>query len=169
MTFEWELPSAERLVVGTIGEPGQRVFYLQAREGPQLLTLKLEKIHVAELSSRLLELIEDWPELDTSEIEPGELEAPVEADFVVGTLSLGFHDDEQERIVLIAEELVPDEERENASVARIVVTRAQVAALARHGAELVGAGRAPCPLCGYPLDPRGHVCPRSNGHGPPRT
>jgi uncharacterized repeat protein (TIGR03847 family) len=166
--FEWELPSAERLVVGTIGEPGQRVFYLQAREGPQLVTLKLEKIHVAELSNRLLELIEDWPELDTSAIEPGELEAPIEPDFVVGSLALGFHDD-GERVVIVAEELVPDDESENASVARIVVTRAQIAALARHGAELVTAGRAPCPLCGYPLDPRVHVCPRSNGHGPPRT
>lgn len=168
MRFEWELPSAERLVVGTVGPPGQRVFYLQAREGAQLVTLKVEKLHIAELSNRLLELIEDWPELDTSAIEAGELEAPVEPDFIVGSLALGFHDD-GERIVLIAEELVPDEEEADASVARIVATREQIAALARHGAELVTAGRAPCPLCGYPLDPRGHVCPRSNGHGQPRT
>lgn len=166
MKFEWELPSADRLVVGTVGPPGQRVFYLQAREGPQLVTLKLEKIHVAELSNRLLELLEDWPELDTSNIDPGELEEPVEPDFTVGSLALAFHDD-GERIILVAEELVPEDEE--GSVARIIVSRAQIAALARHGAELVTAGREPCPLCGYPLDPRGHVCPRSNGHGPPRT
>jgi uncharacterized repeat protein (TIGR03847 family) len=166
--FEWELPSADRLVVGTVGPPGQRTFYLQAREDAQLVTLKLEKIHVAELSNRLLELIEDWPELDTSHIEAGELEEPIEADFAVGSLALAFHDD-GERIIIVAEELVPDDDEENGSVARIVVSRAQIAALARHGAELVTAGRAPCPLCGYPLDPRGHVCPRSNGHGPPRT
>jgi uncharacterized repeat protein (TIGR03847 family) len=165
--FEWELPSADRISVGTVGPPGQRAFYLQAREGAQLVTLKLEKVHVAELSNRLLELIEDWPELDTSAVDPGTLEEPVEADFVDGKLALAFHDD-GDRIILLAEELVP-EGVEDGSVARVVVTRTQIAALARHGAELVNAGRAPCPLCGYPLDPRGHVCPRSNGHGPPRT
>ncbi len=167
MRFEWELPSADRISVGTVGPPGQRAFYLQAREGAQLVTLKLEKVHVAELSNRLLELIEDWPELDTSAVDPATLEEPVEADFVVGSLALAFHDD-GDRIILLAEELVPEGE-EDGSVARVVVTRTQIAALARHGAELVNAGRAPCPLCGYPLDPRGHVCPRSNGHGPPRT
>jgi uncharacterized repeat protein (TIGR03847 family) len=165
--FEWELPSADRISVGTVGPPGQRAVYLQARERAHLVTLKHEKVHVAELTNRLLELNEDWPELDTSAVDPATLEEPVEADFVVGSLALAFHDD-GDRIILLAEELVPEGE-EDGSVARVVVTRTQIAALARHGAELVNAGRAPCPLCGYPLDPRGHVCPRSNGHGPPRT
>ena len=166
MSGRWELTAADRLAVGTIGPPGQRVFYLQARQGPQLVTLKVEKVHVAELSSRLLELSADWPETDAGALEPTGLEDPVEPDFVVGTLQLGFHDD-GERIVMMAEELVP--EGEEASSATIVVTRQQLLALAQQGAELVGAGREPCKLCGYPLDPRGHTCPRSNGHGPPRT
>ena len=49
------------------------------------------------------------------------------------------------------------------------MTREQAAALAIRGTELVEAGRPPCPLCGYPLDARGHVCPRTNGNRPPLT
>ena len=54
------------------------------------------------------------------------------------------------------------------AVARFGCTRGQAAALAMRGATLVATGRAACPLCGYPLDPRGHVCPKTNGHRPPR-
>ncbi|MGH9299272.1 MAG: DUF3090 family protein, partial [Acidimicrobiales bacterium] len=53
--------------------------------------------------------------------------------------------------------------------ARLVMTREQAAALAIRATELVEAGRPPCPLCGYPLDPRGNVCPRTNGHSAPLT
>jgi uncharacterized repeat protein (TIGR03847 family) len=163
---QFDLPEAERLVVGTVGPPGERVFYLQARQGRQLLTLKVEKAHIAELSVRLIALLSDVPEVDASDGGDEELETPIEPDFVVGSLALAF-DDDGERIVLLAEELVA--EGEDGSVARIGASRDQVAALARHGAELVAAGRPTCQLCGYPLDPKGHVCPRSNGHGPPNT
>lgn len=166
MTMTWDLPAADRLVVGTVGPPGERVFYLQARQDRQLVTLKVEKAHIAELSSRLLELLADRPEPVGPDPGDSDLETPVEADFVVGSLGLAF-DDDGERIILLAEELVA--EGEQGASARIVVTRAQIAALARRGSELVAAGRPPCPLCGYPLDTRGHTCPRSNGHGPPRT
>lgn len=163
---DWELPAVDRIVVGTVGPPGQRVFLLQARQGPQLVTLKLEKVQVGELARRLAETFADLPEIDDSPLDDELLEEPVEPDFVVGALAVAF-DEEADRLVLIAEELVP--EGEEGSSARIGATRRQIAALIRAGADLVEAGRPPCPLCGYPLDPRGHVCPRSNGHGPPRT
>ena len=101
-----------------------------------------------------------------------ELEEPVDAAWVVGTLGLSY-DSAADRIVLLAEEAVPeDEELEepdetSASMARFTITREQAAALAIRGTELVEAGRPPCPLCGNPLDPSGHVCPRTNGHRPP--
>jgi uncharacterized repeat protein (TIGR03847 family) len=73
--------------------------------------------------------------------------------------------------VLLAEEIeVVDEEGDavaSGGLARLAVTRQQAAALAERGEELVTAGRPRCPLCGSPLDPDGHACPKTNGHGPP--
>ena len=162
MTQSFDLPDVERIVVGTVGEPGQRVFYLQARQGRQVVTLKVEKAHVAELSARLIALLSEAPEPGSG--DDVSLEAPIEPDFVVGSLALAF-DEETDRVILLAEELV--DEGDEGSVARIGASRDQIATLARVGAALVAAGRPTCQLCGYPLDPAGHVCPRSNGHGPP--
>lgn len=160
-----ELPDAERLVVGTVGPPGQRTFYLQARQGRRLLTLKVEKFQVAELAARLMAVFSGMGDVDASPRDDEELEAPVEPDFVVGSLSVAL-DEEARRVVLVAEELV--EEGAEGDVARIGATFDQVAALARRGAELVAAGRPTCRLCGFPIDPEGHTCPRLNGHTAPR-
>jgi uncharacterized repeat protein (TIGR03847 family) len=178
-TVVYDLPNPERLVIATVGPPGQRTFLLQAREGRQLLTLKLEKGHVAELSRRLIDLLADLPIAVGTDVDASTLETPFEADFVVGGLSLTW-DEVAERFVLVAEELVlvdvdddddldddEDDEMPTGAVARIGASPDQLAALAQAGEALVAAGREPCPLCGLPLDPRGHVCPRSNGHGPP--
>ncbi|MER3453292.1 MAG: DUF3090 domain-containing protein, partial [Acidimicrobiia bacterium] len=86
----FELPEAERVVVGAVGPPGQRVFYIQARQGRRLVTMKVEKAHVAELSARLALLLADVPGVDPSPAGDESLETPVEADFVVGTLSISF-------------------------------------------------------------------------------
>lgn len=161
----FELPDAERLVVGTVGPPGQRTFYLQARQGRQLLTLKVEKFQVAELAARLMAVFSGMGGTDASPRDDEELEAPIEPDFVVGSLSVAL-DEEARRVVIVAEELV--EEGTEGDVARIGASFDQVAALARRGAELVAAGRPTCRLCGYPIDPEGHTCPRLNGHTAPR-
>jgi uncharacterized repeat protein (TIGR03847 family) len=86
---------------------------------------------------------------------------PVVAEWVVGSLGVSY-DEEADRIVIVAEELV--EEGDDGARARISATREQVAALSAQGAEAVAAGRPPCPLCGQPLDPEGHTCVRLNGH-----
>ena len=79
-----------------------------------------------------------------------------EPQWVVGTLGVSY-DEDSDRIVLVAEELV--EEGEDGDVARCAVTRAQAAAFAIRATGLVEAGRPPCPMCGLPLDPAGHECP----------
>src|SRR5437588_594219 len=171
MSDSHDLYDAERVTVGTIGPTGQRVFLLQGRQGSLTVTVKLEKQQVAALSQYLAKVLEELP-------DPGilpedlELEEPLDAAWVVGTLGLSY-DSTADRIVLLAEEAVPEEEEvdeadeTNASMARFTITREQAAALAIRGTELVEAGRPPCPLCGNPLDPSGHVCPRTNGHRPP--
>jgi uncharacterized repeat protein (TIGR03847 family) len=166
MSAFFELSEPTGVTVGAIGPVGQRVFVLQARQGSQLVTVKLEKQHVAAIARHLGQLLQDLARPD--EIPEGnlELEAFDEPDFVVGTLAVAY-DAAAERIVIFAEEAVAEDEEGGS--ARFSLTTAQAAAWAIRGTRLVEAGRPACPLCGYPLDPRGHVCPRKNGHHAPLT
>ncbi|MGI8683727.1 MAG: DUF3090 family protein [Acidimicrobiales bacterium] len=163
MSESYELLDVDKVTVGAVGEPGQRLFLLQARAGAQVVTLKIEKVQVAALATHLGTMLQELP-------RPGhlpddfELEEPTEPEWVVGSLGASF-DPALDRLLLVVEEAVL--EGEEAAEARFSLTREQVAALAIHGTRLVEAGRPPCPLCGYPLDQRGHVCPRTNGHRPP--
>ncbi len=160
MSSSFELSDVERLTVGTEGPPGKRIFYLQAATSAQVVTLRLEKTQVAALVAYLSAMLSDLP---TPTDLPTEMDLvePVLAEWVVGSLGVTY-DEGRDRILLLAEELV--EEGDEGASTRMLVTRAQVAALAVHGAALVAAGRPPCQLCGLPLDPEGHVCPRLNGH-----
>jgi len=182
VSSSFDLSSVDRITVGTVGVPGSRTFFLQAREDSLLLSLKVEKGQVAALAERLGELLRENP-AGSRIPEPAELdlEEPTLAEFVVGSLGLSFSPDD-DRVVIVCEELVlvdpdgdeddldddeDDEDGPGGAVARFGLTRGQAAALAMRGALLVATGRAACPLCGYPLDPQGHVCPKTNGHRPP--
>jgi uncharacterized repeat protein (TIGR03847 family) len=176
-----ELDPVTRLTADAVGEPGQRTFYLQAADarGDQV-TLLVEKEQVR----RLAENLETWlPELaagrpedpaEAAAAEAGELALaePLEPDFRVGQLSLSY-DEERDRVLVIATELQADEEEPlelaDPLEVRLLVTRAQLRVLARHGAEVVARGRPLCPLCGNPLDPTGHICPAQNGQRPSAT
>jgi uncharacterized repeat protein (TIGR03847 family) len=167
---DYELESPDRFAVGTVGPVGERLFLLQCRQGPLHLTLKVEKQQVAVLAQYLARIVRqlgrpgDLPD-DT------ELQEPTDPDWVVGTLSVSY-DEDVDRLVVVAEELVVEEDDEDvvdASAAKISLTTEQAAAFAIRATQLVEAGRPPCPLCGLPLDPAGHDCPRTNGHRPPAT
>jgi uncharacterized repeat protein (TIGR03847 family) len=167
----FDLPAVQRLTVGTVGPVGKRAFYLQARQGDELVTLKVEKQLVGALSQRLALLLEDLPTVgDLPTGEALELEEPVLPEWPVGTLRIEY-DHHADQVILVAEEVTEVDEEgepiETGGMARFAATREQVAALVHRGAELVEAGRPLCPLCGYPLDPGGHSCPRTNGHRAP--
>jgi uncharacterized repeat protein (TIGR03847 family) len=159
-SFDFEAP--DHFTVGTVGPAGQRVFYLQAREGRTLVTLKCEKEQVRGLAQYLGELLEklegpsETAPIDTDLIEPTEDAWPV------GSLGVGY-DEERRRIVVIASEVVEEEGQEPAT-ARFQISRAQATALVARADSLIRAGRPICPMCSQPKDPGGHVCPRSNGH-----
>lgn len=165
--FEFEHPS--RVIVATVGEPGQREFYLQVREGEVVVTLKVEKQQVAALAIHLGELLQDLARPGHSDDDGAvDLEVFIEPSFVVGGLGVAY-DAELDRILLMAQEISRDNDAEDRAEARFSLTREQAVGLAILGTRLVESGRPPCPLCGFPLDPRGHNCPRTNGHGAPRT
>jgi uncharacterized repeat protein (TIGR03847 family) len=186
----FELPDVEWATVGTVGPPGQRTFYLQARQDDQLITLKLEKQQVAAIAQFLGEILSDLPVPDPlPEDDALALAEPVLAEWAVGGLQLAY-DSGLDRVVILAEEVsdeaedadepdtqeiggeeirteepsVADSER---GVGRLSLTRTQAAAIVRRGWDLVNAGRPACALCGHPIDPEGHSCPRTNGHRPP--
>jgi len=166
VSSSFDLSDVDHITTGTIGPPGQRVFYLQAAQEGQVVTLRLEKAQVAALVRYLGTVLSDLPPPDDLP-SAADLIEPVVEEWIVGSLGISF-DESSDRFVLEVSELVPeDEEGEplaEAAVARFGASRTQMAALAMHGAAVVAAGRPPCPLCGQPLDPEGHVCARLNGH-----
>jgi uncharacterized repeat protein (TIGR03847 family) len=177
-----DLDPVTRLTADAVGEPGQRIFYLQAASGADQVTLLVEKEQVRRLAESLQnwlpELAADRPE-DPGEVamaEAGELALaePLEPDFRVGQLQLSY-DGERDRVVIVATELQAAEDEDEPLEppeplqVRLFVTRPQLRVLARHGSQVVARGRPLCPLCGNPLDPTGHICPALNGHRPGAT
>lgn len=162
MSASFELESPDHFTVGTVGPSGQRVFYLQAREGRTLVTLKSEKEQVRALSEYLSILIDRVP--DSGEPVPTTLALiePADEAWAVGTIGVGY-DEASGRVVVVLTGVV-EEEGEEAPSARFAVTRAQAAAFVERAQQLVRAGRPICPMCANAIDPGGHVCPRSNGH-----
>lgn len=171
MSEQYDFEDAEHVAVAAVGEPGERVFLLQARKGTLAVTLKVEKQQVAALVAYLVRLLHTVPlQAPAAGDEPAtpEAGAATDPDFVVGALAVTY-DETADRVVLVAREVTAEDEEEAGAIARLVVTRAQAAALAKEGKRLVEGGRPPCPFCGYPLDKRGHTCPRANGSHPPIT
>ena len=170
MAESYDLPSVDAVTFGTVGEPGKRVFYVQAWAASTVVTLKVEKQQVQGLAAAMQELLNDLPTESSPAAAPG-LRPPVEAEWVVGGIGLSPFDDATQRVTVLFEELVRgsgeeggDEEGAEGASARIGVTIAQMVALVERGEELVAGGRPNCPLCGNPMDPDGHACPKTNGH-----
>jgi uncharacterized repeat protein (TIGR03847 family) len=151
--------SPERVMVGTRGEVGARLFLLQAREGRRLIVVKCEKQQLAALAQ--------WLGVAITEMgRPGHLpedlalEAEYEPDLVMGDVSLAV--DAEARHVDVVIDSVDDEDQ-----LLLTLSAEWAGALAIAIVRLIEAGRPPCPLCGGPLDARGHDCPRTNGHRAP--
>ncbi len=175
----------ERFVAGTVGPPGQRTFFLQARSGARVTSVALEKQQVSVLAERIDELLDELlrsiegestiPALPPVALQDNDpLEQPIVEEFRAGTMTLSW-DAADERVVVevfpLTEEAVvepgtPEEEIEEPEPEEVLLVRLP-AGLARafsaRAQAVVSAGREPCPFCGSPLDPSGHLCPRANG------
>ena len=162
MSASFDLDQPDHFTAGAVGAPGQRVFYLQAREGRTLVTLKSEKEQVRALGEYLTTLLERVP--DGGEPKPSTLALlePVEEAWAIGTIGVGY-DEAIGRVVVVLTGVV-EEEGDEAPSARFAVTRAQAAAFVERAQELMRGGRPICPMCSGAIDPGGHACPRSNGH-----
>ena len=185
----------ERFVAGTVGEPGDRTFFLQARGGGRVISVALEKVQVSLLAEKLEELLTeasrrfgvelpDAPAVAVHDNEP--LDTPVDEEFRVGTLGLAFDVDTTTVVIEAIEagegdaevDLGVDDDDDDDTAAdddddepdddldrlRVRLTPEATRAFIERARRVVNAGRPPCPLCGQPLDPAGHLCPRHNGY-----
>ena len=161
-----------RIAVDALGPAGQRIFLLQASLGDTTITLKLEKHQAAVLAFSIDRVLEElagrFP--GSSGVSPSEeplssdlmLQEPLDVLFVVGQMGMGY-DQAEDALVLVLQELTADEGGQDVRVVRMWATRGQMKALSRRIKEVVASGRPICPLCGEPVDPDGHLCPKSNG------
>jgi uncharacterized repeat protein (TIGR03847 family) len=162
MSESFELRAPEHFTCGTVGAPGERVFYIQARQGRRLVTLKSEKEQVRALGEYLAELLDKLPAGTGVKLPEAALLEPIEPAWPIASIGLGY-EDATRRIVIVATAMV-EEEGDEAPTAKFSVTREQAAAFVSRAQTLMKGGRAICPLCSQPKNPDGHVCPRSNGH-----
>jgi uncharacterized repeat protein (TIGR03847 family) len=156
-------------VAGTIGEPGERAFFIQVRNKGRVISVALEKAQVQAIANRLelivAEVRKSNPLISISNVpqDDAPLETPVDEEFQVGAISLAWNELDQ---VLTFElyELEDDETDEDGHVLEINFDLGMAIAFGQRSKALVNAGRLPCPFCGIPIDPRGHLCPRANGY-----
>jgi uncharacterized repeat protein (TIGR03847 family) len=169
----YEFNPTSHITIGAVGQPGRRTFFLQASQGERLISLKLEKEQVVALARAIETILE---ELEQRELRPvssleepsGDalaLRQPVEPAFVAGQMALAF-DQASGLLVLVVQEAAETGAAEGPplQVARFWAGLGQMRALSRVAREVAGQGRPICPLCGNPIDPGGHFCPRGNGH-----
>jgi uncharacterized repeat protein (TIGR03847 family) len=179
--FDFQAPT--RFVVGTVGMPGDRTFFLQARQESQITSVVLEKAQVSALAERVDQLLDEVTSTRGMEDEipatapaaladPAPLDLPIVEEFRVGAMALGW--DEASRRVVVEAHAVADEGAEIPDIAdddtegpdtlRVWMAPATARAFAERARQVVSAGRPPCPFCSQPLDAEGHICPRSNGY-----
>jgi uncharacterized repeat protein (TIGR03847 family) len=195
--YDYDLP--DRFVAGTVGPPGNRTFFLQARRGGALVSVVLEKVQVQVLAERMALLLAEVarrgvrvPEaLAPADDDTAPLDEPLVEAFRVGTMTLAWNGDGDE--IVVEARARPDEEEEEEEedeeaahdededeveevlelsdddpdgpdLLRVRLTPTRARAFAERALRTVAAVRPPCPLCGLPLDPAGHLCPRRNGY-----
>ncbi|MGK4579889.1 DUF3090 domain-containing protein [Kitasatospora sp. HPMI-4] len=177
----------ERFVAGTVGQPGQRAFYLQASTRGRITSVLLEKAQVMALAERVDQVLDEAlrrsggsasiPAIAPADlIDTAPLDLPLEQEFRVGTMALAW-DSVEECLVVEAQAIVEEEsedeeaderlfedEENGPDMLRVRISGAMARVFAKRALDLVAAGRKPCPFCNLPLDPEGHLCPRANGY-----
>ncbi len=166
MSFDFE--SVERFIVGTVGQPGERAFFIQARNSKRLVTVALEKAQVALLAEQLTLVIKELRSNDFSlRVEPqpqddGPLEGPIEPEFNVGAISLEW--DALDVMMTIEFSELVQEENSGQLALKVRLSLSMCDAFIARSKAVLNAGRLPCPFCALPIDPQGHLCPRANGY-----
>lgn len=178
--------SPDRFVTGTVGEPGHRSFFLQARQGGSIVSVAAEKTQVAVRAANLAALLDTLAERGVEGIPADMGDRPIDDDplgeplveaFRVGAMTIGW--DSTRNMVLIQAAALTDDEDESSIVEavmsddddadgpdliRIRLSPAEIRAFVARAARVIAGGRPLCPRCGEPLDPQGHICSRPTAY-----
>lgn len=168
--------NVERFTCGTVGQPGERAFFIQVRSAFAAATVSVEKSQVQALAERLrymvkeIKLMHPLTQIPATAKDLAPLDTPIEDDFRVGSMAL-FFDDESELIQVDLRESDGDIEEDSdddlmgdIEVVRLYIKANQALSFADRADALMGAGRLPCPFCAMPINPTGHLCARANGY-----
>ena len=169
----------DRFVCGTVGPVGERTFFLQAIAGPRIISVALEKVQVAVMADRIGAILAELDRRGTApalqatvEQDERPLDEPLREEFRVGTIALSWDEDQG---VLEVEaraqtddpevlEVERDDDDEGPDLVRVRISPVAARGFVERAARIVAGGRPPCPFCGQPLEPQGHLCPRRNGY-----
>lgn len=176
----YEFNPVERFVAGTVGVPGERTFFIQARTGSRVVSVVVDKSQVIALGERTKIMLREIKKSDptvvirTNEVDDAPLEQPIFEEFRAGVIAMAW---DAENSVIVYElremttsdendedEVIFDEKDLTVDVLRVHVSPSQASAFSKRCISLANAGRTPCPFCAIPIDPSGHLCPRSNGY-----
>jgi uncharacterized repeat protein (TIGR03847 family) len=176
----YEFNPVERFVAGTVGVPGERTFFIQARTGSRVVSVVVDKSQVIALGERTKIMLREIKKSDptvvirSDEIDDAPLEQPIFEEFRAGVIAMAW---DAENLVIVYElremsstdsgqdeDVIFDESELSADLLRVHVSPTQAAAFAKRCLSLASAGRTPCPFCAIPIDPSGHLCPRANGY-----
>lgn len=176
----YEFNPVERFVAGTVGVPGERTFFIQARTGPRVVSVVVDKSQVIALGERTKIMLREIKKSDptivirSDEIDDAPLEQPIFEEFRAGVIAMAWDADNTVIVYELREmtstdsgqdeDVMFDESELSADLLRVHVTPTQAAAFAKRCLSLASAGRTPCPFCAIPIDPSGHLCPRANGY-----
>lgn len=160
--------SVDRFVAGTVGAPGERAFFIQAKSRTRLVTVALEKAQVSALAQRLEMVVKDLRKngisshISSETRDDAALDSPIEPEFEVGAISMTWDETQSLMIIELFEITSEDEEPENCL--RVQLNLSECDAFVKRSNALINSGRPPCPFCGIPIDPQSHLCPRANGY-----
>lgn len=169
-----------RFTCGTVGEPGERTFFIQARSGARLTSVSLEKSQVQALADRLTYMVREIRGNDPSILlaqlprDDAPLDTPIDEEFRVGVIGLAF--DTARTVIQLDLQAVSENTEEvpdfidvddlssDLDILRVIISPSEAIRFSKRALAVVNAGRLPCPFCGGPIDRRGHLCPRANGY-----
>ncbi len=167
--MRYEISSPDRFVVGTVGAPGERAFFVQAKKDRNVYSVAIEKDQVRAIVARLEIIIAEikranpFEIVNSTKVDDAPLDSPVDSMFVTGAISISW-DNETKSIKFEFFEASDDSDESDDQVLSLSVSLGTAQSFALRSKAVVNAGRLPCPFCAIPIDPRGHLCPRSNGY-----
>ena len=171
----------DRFVAGAVGQPGERIFYLQATASGRVTSVALEKFQVSLLAERIDELLDEvlrrtggspryppprpprWRTTRRSTCPCWRTSGSARSRWP-GTATAAWSSSRRRRNRTTRSSRWPTRSPPTGRACCGCGSRRGRACLRPACRQIVAAGRPPCPLCGLPLDTDGHICPRQNGH-----